>query len=563
MLTGVGMSPRGICCVLAAVAALVASQPAVAQIPASELPGRERGRFELPTAPKAQPRGATVILPSTVAPEGAEKLKVVVRAVRIEGGTVYTADQLAPLYADIVGREVPVTAIYDVAQRITKKYGDDGYVLSRAIVPPQELTPGGATVRIQIVEGYVDAVEWPAALSRYRNFFSYYTAKIIADRPTNVRTLERYLLLAGDLPGLKFSNSLRASKTRPGAATLVVEVVEKRFDYFGRVDNRGTQARGPLQHFNSLAINNLAGIHESWTINYAGAFQPRELQYGSLGYRQVLTAEGLTLFVNQSVSRSRPGTEILQLLEYRTRGDLFEAGISYPAIRQRERNLTASGLFFASNDRSDILDALNTLDRLRGFRARIDADAADPWRGINQVNAVLSQGIPGLGGSTNGADALSRANGRVDFTKVEVTYTRIQPLFENLSMMVAAFAQVTRTPLLAPELCGYGGRAFGRAYDPSAMVGDRCLLLLGELRLDLPHNLPNLAQLQAYGFVDRGWLHNLAANAGTPVSVDGASVGGGLRFGLQPNVTVDLSTAKGIVGQREAWRFFFITTGRF
>ena len=42
---------------------------------------------------------------------------------------------------DIIGREVPVTAIYDVAQRITAKYGDDGYVLSRAIVPPQELTP--------------------------------------------------------------------------------------------------------------------------------------------------------------------------------------------------------------------------------------------------------------------------------------------------------------------------------------------------------------------------------------------------------------------------------------
>jgi len=197
-------------------------------------------------------------------------------------------------------------------------------------------------------------------------------------------------------------------------------------------------------------------------------------------------------------------------------------------------------------------------------RARVDADAADPWRGINQVNAVLSQGIPGLGGSENGSVLLSRANGRVDFTKFEVTVTRVQPLFENLSMMVAAYTQVTRTPLLAPELCGYGGRAFGRAYDPSAMVGDRCVLLLGELRLDAPHHhVPNLTQMQFYGFVDRGWLHNLAANPGTPESVDGASVGGGLRLGLPQNVTVDLSTAKGIVGLREAWRFFFITTGRF
>ena len=32
------------------------------------------------------------------------------------------------------------------------------------------------------------------------------------------------------------------------------------------------------------------------------------------------------------------------------------------------------------------------------------------------------------------------------------------------------------------ELCGYGGRNFRRAFDPSALVGDQCLLLLGELR---------------------------------------------------------------------------------
>jgi hypothetical protein len=36
-----------------------------------------------------------------------------------------------------------------------------------------------------------------------------YAAKIIADRPVNVRTIERYML-AGDLPGLKLSNEPKA-----------------------------------------------------------------------------------------------------------------------------------------------------------------------------------------------------------------------------------------------------------------------------------------------------------------------------------------------------------------
>jgi len=122
--------------------------------------------------------------------------------------------------------------------------------------------PGGATVRIQVVEGYVDTVVWPSALSRYRDFFSHYAAKIVADRPANIRTVERYLLLAGDLPGLKFSTSLKPSKTKQGAATLVVEVVEKRIDANAHVDNRGTPARGPFEYYGSVAINNLFGWHD-------------------------------------------------------------------------------------------------------------------------------------------------------------------------------------------------------------------------------------------------------------------------------------------------------------
>ena len=36
-----------------------------------------------------------------------------------------------------------------IAQRLTAKYGNDGYVLTRAVVPPQELSPDGAVVRIE------------------------------------------------------------------------------------------------------------------------------------------------------------------------------------------------------------------------------------------------------------------------------------------------------------------------------------------------------------------------------------------------------------------------------
>ena len=82
-------------------------------------------------------------------------------------------------------------------------------------------------------------------LARYHDFFSDYTAKMMADRPVNIRTLERYLLFADDLPGLRFTTTLQASKTEQGASVLVVDVTEKRLEVNARFDNRGTVARGP------------------------------------------------------------------------------------------------------------------------------------------------------------------------------------------------------------------------------------------------------------------------------------------------------------------------------
>lgn len=183
--------------------------PAQVSVPSGAAAGRERQQFQTPQAPRAVPGGPSVSLPSTTAPAEAKTTKLVIRRIKVVGSTIFTDEQLAPLWEELLGKSVTLQTVYDLAQKITAKYGSDGYVLSRAIVPEQELNPKGAAIRIEVVEGYVDKVVWPEKLSKYRDFFTDYAARIVADRPINIRTLERYLLLANDLPGLKFTTSLR------------------------------------------------------------------------------------------------------------------------------------------------------------------------------------------------------------------------------------------------------------------------------------------------------------------------------------------------------------------
>jgi hemolysin activation/secretion protein len=563
----------GACRLFAVVVMMLLPVVAAAQvIPPQAQPGRERERFTEPPKPRAQPGGASITLPSTVAPQGADQIRLTIGRVVITGATVYSEADLAPLYADLIGGEVSLAAVYALAQRITAKYGAAGYVLSRAIVPPQNLGSRGATIRIQVVEGYVDQVIWPTEkLTRYRDFFTDYAARIVADRPANIRTLERYLLLANDLPGLKFSTTLKPSPSHPNASILIVEVKEKAFDGLARIDNRGSRARGPWEYLGSVTANNIIGAHESFNVTYAGTFQLRELQYLQATYRQVLNSEGLTFFADASYGTGKPGLPVDPILGYKTRSEVVELGLAYPVIRSRETNLTLTTLGFATNDYAFTNDVPFTRDRIRGIRFKGDADWADHWLGINQVNATFSQGIQALGATPNPdpndpfppLPTPSTNAGRTDFSKIEATISRTQPLPLNFSFFVAGYAQYGFTPLLVSEQCSYGGRFFGRAFDPSQMLGDRCWEVLAEGRYDIITPWKQVTRLQLYSFADHGELFNIDPGFGTPRVQSGTSAGGGVRFAWEDTYMADISVAKAIEGPRDDWRAFVILTAKY
>ena len=85
----------------------------------------------------------------------------------------------------------------------------------------------------------------------------------------------------------------------------------------------------------------------------------------------------------------------------------------------------------------------------------------------------------------------------------------LQQLVANFSRCVAGYGQYGFTPLLSPELCSYGGRFFGRAFDPSAIVADSCLMGLGELRHDLPVDMARTSRRPSFmASADYGHLYN-------------------------------------------------------
>jgi len=68
--------------------------------------------------------------------------------VMFDGVTVYDTDALADIAQEFVGTEVSISEVYEIARLVTVRYRNDGYILSRAIVPPQPIKDAKQKIRV-------------------------------------------------------------------------------------------------------------------------------------------------------------------------------------------------------------------------------------------------------------------------------------------------------------------------------------------------------------------------------------------------------------------------------
>ena len=116
-------------------------------VPQSAQSGKIEQRFAKPTPPQAK-LGVPQGLESTVPPDQAAKIFLKVKRIHFVGNTVFTESDLEKLTASVKGKRVSLKDVFAVAAAVTAKYGQAGYTLSRATVPPQELDPNGAFIEI-------------------------------------------------------------------------------------------------------------------------------------------------------------------------------------------------------------------------------------------------------------------------------------------------------------------------------------------------------------------------------------------------------------------------------
>ncbi len=502
--------------------------------------------------------------PSTSLPEGAESARFFLADIVIDGVTVYGEAELLPLYAEYLQSEISLATLYGIASTIESRYRDDGYILSRAIVPAQSVSDG--VYRIQAIEGYVTNVVLEGEVGNSRGLVEQYLNHIPESRPVNIAEIERYLLLMNDLPGITGTGVLRPSGAEVGAAELVVSAQRKSVDGFALWDNRGSEFTGEQGIALGLSGNSFTPFGEQTELVLFSALDDDEQRVGQITYKQQIGSDGLTLLGIASYGESEPGGSLEPLvIEQETL--FFSVEAEYPYVRSRRFNFSVSAGFDYIDQDSDSLGLAIAEDSLRVLHATAFFDYRDSFDGANFAEIGIRQGLEILGASEEG-DIVSRSEGKSDFTSINLEAARLQRVTSNLNLLAKVGGQYGFTELLSSEEFEVGGITFGRGYDPAQLTGDSGVGGLVELQFNQAPSLPILQSYQLYAFYDVGVVFNTDTGAERSESL--ASAGLGVRTNLTNWLAADFEVARPLTRElenratnRDSDRYFFRLTGQF
>lgn len=557
------------------VSLLVLGSNALAQTTVPSLPGSVQPSQVGKAIESQQPTQATEILPPILnqqqpvkreIPPEAEKITFQLNSVTLTGNTIYSTSQLRFIYEKELHHTIPVSKLFEIVQGITNYYRNNGYVLSRAILPPQHVKGGNVT--IQIIEGYIGQIEVTGKPKGAKRMVARFGNKIKECRPLQIKRLEKYMYLANEIPGTQVRAVLAASKKQAGAADLALVTENKPVSGYFSYDNYGTRYIGPQQMTGNFTANSFLMSGDSGQITMSKTPKGGELTYIDTNYSFPVTAEGTRWQVGATRVQTHP-LFILQPAQIDGVNTNFYTMINYPIIRDRSRSLTLRTGFNYLDSNVDTFTFKLYTDHLRSLDFGLTYNFADKWNGSNLISADFRQGLPifGYTSNTNLETAqTSRPGGRGKYTKVAATLSRVQAIKGRWSVYGIFQGQWAFNPLLASEQFTFGGSVLGRGYDVAEIIGDRGAAGSVEIRYDYALPKLKLNYMQFYVFYDAGMMWNYEYVGGTPLKQSGTSTGIGVRFGLTNYITGNLMwtqvltkqvAAEELIGDGKRPRVFF------
>jgi len=553
---------------LAAVSILLSTN-ALAQAPPTQPGAPTREEIDRPSPERIEPRGPRLTVEGGVERAPCALDRPEYQSIRFVVGNVLFDDlrglppeRLRDAYVPFLGQEHPVSVICEIRDRAATILRNAGYIAA-VEVPEQRIADG--TIRFQVLMARIVGLRVRGDAGRSERLIAGYLERLTEREVFNRYDAERYLLLAGDLPGYDVRLALRSAGAARGEVIGEVTVVHRSAMVDLTVQNLGSRELGRWGALLRGQIYGLTGLGDRTTLSAFSTADTSEQQTLQIAHDFRLGSEGLAIGGQLTYSWANPdlGNPLIDI-ESRTLFATLEA--SYPFVRRQTRTLRgAIGIDFIDQD-VDFNDIPFGRDRLRIAFARLQFDALglDPGNPAYRVNAPrwrivadaeVRQGLSIFGASPSCGPGLVNCFGpgivppnrlEGDATALVVRgslYGEFRPT-PLLTFALGARGQYSGNPLHSFEEFSAGNYTVGRGYDPGMMLGDSGVGLQAEIRFGrtVPRAANDLA-FEPYVFLDQAWAWNEDALLFIPRQ-ELTSIGGGVRTVYGNRFRLDVLVAK-------------------
>ena len=430
--------------------------------------------------PRASPTGDAPDLPSIAplaAPPGAQSLRFRVRHIVVDDDFPDLRDAAEALIRTLEGRRITVAQLFRVGNAVEKLYGDQGYALVRVTVPPQQVSEG-SDAHLLVIDGYIESLSLTGVPERSRAAVAARVGPLVGKRRLKSTDLERAVLLAGDVVGVRLRSAL-ARGASPGGVVLALNAEERLVSASVGTDNSLPASLGGWQSNARLSLNNPFGFGEQAYLSLASGyalglngFPMSPLRTLAAGALAPVGVDGCTINpeFTQSLTRPHPATGAPPSVGTFTR---FAFRGSVPLQRTRDANLTLTAALEAIDQQlyGPLQNADFSHDRYEALRVGANWQGAAFWGAAIQADAQVSRGLGGRHASD--AVPLSREGAGPDFTKLTGGFRLGQPLPGEFRLDLSARAQwAFRRPQLTSESFALDGADAVSAFTQGAFSVD-------------------------------------------------------------------------------------------
>jgi hemolysin activation/secretion protein len=525
--------------------------------------------------PRSGPDDQAIVLPggsTTIPAAGDSSLTVQVGDVQIQDAFPDQAAASEAVIAKVRYRRLSVAQIYAAASELERIYSDAGYPLVRIVVPPQHLTDHGA-LRFLVVDGFIETIDVSRVPARAQEAVAKRTASLVGRRHLRLVEIERSLLIAGEVPGLKLKSALERG-SREGGVKLLLEGGHDLVTGSVGIDNRLSSSLGTWQLRGAVALNNALGAGEQIYATAGSGANLKEVAadasplmiYGG-GAIVPIGVDGVTVNPEYTHSTTRT-TQAPRVPASLGTFERYALRLRAPISLTRKASLYVNFSLEEIDQQIVAPDFDLTLnhDHYRAFRAGADYATTLPWGTGMQLGALMSMGLGGrnsLDADTSGIP-LSRLGSGPNFAKLAATARFSQPLPANLRVEVVAAGQFTGgRPMLRPEQIALDGSDAVSAFSSGSFSADQGVVVRAEVSRPFSFGLGGTnatASPYVFGAAGRGWLAN--ATSVEQSAFNAGALGIGMRGTLDvvagdPVPSLALEVGRGLTnfaGVKAGWR---------